>query len=487
MSSPGSLRGALDRAAAHTSHAWQWTAARVPGGKKVLWSLLGLLVLALVVWRAWPNTDTDRRGRFGPQSVAVAVAAKGDMQITLNALGTVTPLATVTVRPQVGGQLVKIAFTEGQVVKTGDLLAEIDPRPFQAALAQANGQLARDRANLDNAILDLKRQKGLLAANATSQQAYATQEALVGQLQGTVKADEANVQAAAINLGYTKVTSPVDGRVGLRQVDLGNTVSAGQTNGIVVVTQEQPISVLFTLPEDNVSDVLEKVNAGEKLVVQAYDRGQTKLLATGRLETIDNQIDTTTGTVKLRALFDNSDGELFPNQFVNIRLLVETRHNQTLIPVAAVQRGSDGTYVFVVSPEKEASVRAVTLGPADSTHVSILSGLKPGDTVVIDGADRLRDGAKVEIPNAAAPISAPSAAPAGAAGGTDDRAARRAKMAALLKQYCAADFEKYCPGAKPGTPESRTCMRENRDSFSDGCKGALKKMRRAFSGGGGGP
>lgn len=483
MSSPGSLRGALDRAAARTGRAWQWAAARVPGGRKVLWSVLALLVLALVVWRAWPSEDTSRR-RFGPQSVAVAVAQKGDMQITLNALGTVTPLATVTVRPQVGGQIVKIAFTEGQLVKTGDLLAVIDPRPFQAALAQANGQLARDRANLDNAILDLKRQKGLLAANATSQQAYATQQALVGQLQGTVKADEANVQAAAINLGYTQVTSPVDGRVGLRQVDIGNTVSAGQTTGIVVVTQEQPTSVLFTLPEDNISDILERVNAGEKLVVQAYDRGQTKLLATGRLETIDNQIDTTTGTVKLRALFDNGEGTLFPNQFVNVRLMVETRHNQTLIPVAAVQRGSDGTFVFVVSPDKEATVRAVTLGPADATNVSIASGLKPGDTVVIDGADRLRDGAKVEIPNVTKPIAAPSAAPAGAAG-ADDHAARRAKMAALLKQYCAADFEKYCPSAKPGTPEARTCMRENRDSFSDGCRNALKKMRRAFSGGGG--
>jgi multidrug efflux system membrane fusion protein len=455
-----------------------------PERRTLLWIVGGLVVLALVIWRAIPDASTDRSGRLGgAQSVAVARAVQGDLDITLNALGTVTPLATVTVRPQVGGQIVKIYFTEGQMVKAGTLLVEIDPRPFQAALDQAKGQLARDQASLANAILDLKRQKGLMAANATSQQAYATQQAQVGQLQGTVKSDEANVQAAAINLGFARVTSPVDGRVGLRQVDLGNTVSAGQTNGIVVVTQEEPISVLFTLPEDNVSDILEKVNAGAKLTVQAFDRGQTKLIATGTLATVDNQIDTTTGTVKLRAMFDNAKGELFPNQFVNVRLKLDTLHGQTLIPIAAVQRGSDGTYVFVVTPEKEAQIRNVTLGPSDATRVSIVKGLQPGDTVVVDGADRLRDGTKVEIPNVKTPIAAPSG---GAAGGEDAHAARRAKMAAILKQYCAADFAKYCPNAKPGTQDARMCMRENRDSFSDACRNALKKLRSSSGGGGSG-
>jgi multidrug efflux system membrane fusion protein len=487
MSSPGSPKRAYDAsiADAGSGSGGSWWSS-LTSGNRWIWILVGLILIGLVAWRVvWVASQSDKEGgRFGAggaQAVGVATAAAGDMDITLNALGTVTPLATVTVRPQVSGTIVKFYFTEGQMVKTGAVLAQIDPRPFQAALDQAKGTLARDVANLNNAIVDEKRFAQLNAQKAISEQQYATQVALVASDRGTVETDQANVQAAAINLGYARITSPVDGRVGIRQVDIGNIVSSGQTNGIVVVTQEEPISVLFSLPEDNITDVMAQTNAGNKLTVQAYDRGQTVLLATGTLATVDNQIDTTTGTVKARAMFDNTDGKLFPNQFVNVRLLVNTLRNQTLVPVAAVQRGAEGNYVFVVQPDKTVAQRTVTLGPGNATQASITQGLKPGDSVVVDGADRLRDGSKVLT---SAAISKPSAVGGGAAGSSDsDRAARRAKMAAVMKQYCSADLAKYCSG-KTG-PDQFMCIRENRDNFSDTCQAALKKMRRAGGGGGG--
>jgi multidrug efflux system membrane fusion protein len=486
MSSPDSLKAVLDTAWVRTDRAWRWGASRVPGGAKTLAIGLGLALLFLLLWAIRPATNaTSDAGRFGaggPQAVGVAKAINGDMDITLNALGTVTPLATVTVRPQVGGQLLKIAIQEGQMVKAGDVLALIDPRSFQAALNQALGQLARDRAALANARVDLQRFKALSDAKAISDQQYATQRALVQQDEGVVRSDQANVEAAAINLGYTRITSPVDGRVGLRQVDVGNTVQAGQSNGIVVVTQIQPISVLFSLPEDNIDAIMARIRAGALLKVYAYDRGQTRLLATGSLATVDNQIDTTTGTVKMRAQFDNTKSELFPNQFVNVRLLVDTERGRTLVPVAAVQRGSQGNFVFVVQTDKTVTMRTVSLGATDGTHTVILRGLRPGDLVVVDGADRLRDGAEVALPNVTAPLTQPSSAAPGV--GAGDRTARRAKMAEVLKKFCQADIAKYCSNLKPGSQELRMCIFQNRDSFSDSCQAELKKLRSGRSGGG---
>jgi multidrug efflux system membrane fusion protein len=458
---------------------------------RTLTVVVALAVLALVVW--WLVSDAKKsdlpRGMGGPQPVGVATAVKGPIDVTLNALGTVTPLATVSVRPQVSGQVVRFSFREGQMVKAGDVLAEIDPRTFQAQLDQAKGQLARDNAMLVNARIELKRQRTLMAANATSQQNVDNQTATVKQYEGTVTADAANVAAAQVNFGYTKVTAPVAGRAGIRQVDVGNFVSAGQTTPIVVVTQLQPISVVFTVPEDNIQAIVARFNSGEALQVDAYDRTQTVKLASGRLTAVDSYIDTTTGTVKLRALFDNDDGGLFPNQFVNVRLLVDTLQDQVVIPAAAVQRGASGTYVMVVNNDasdkskKVVSIRSVTLGVQQADRVAVTKGLLPGETVVTDGADRLRDGGEVTIIGNQKVTDVK--APAGAGAGLSD--AERAKRRAAMLQACGSDIKKYCDG-KTGR-EAMMCMREHRDDLSDTCKAEMKKMRRSGSGGGygGGP
>ena len=376
--------------------------ARIPGGPRTLWIVGGLILVFLFIWATWPGghsrTASGKYDANGPIPVAVAQARLGDVRVTLNALGAVTPLATVTVKPQVSGILQKIDFREGQLVRAGTVLAEIDPRPFQAALDQAKGALARDAAQYANAKIDLKRYQTLWAQQAISQQILATQEATVNTDAGTVVADKAAVEAAALNLDYCTIRSPVAGRVGLRQVDVGNYVQVGVTAEIVVVTELQPISVLFTLPEDNLSQLMQRVREGAALPADAYDRSQTTKLASGTLSTVDNEIDPTTGTVKIRAVFDNSDNALFPSQFVNVRLLVNTLHAQTTVPSPAIQHGASGDFVFVVRRGQTVNMRAVTLGPADGDNADVVKGVIPGEEVVVDGADRLRDGARVTIP-----------------------------------------------------------------------------------------
>jgi multidrug efflux system membrane fusion protein len=473
------------------SGAWdgvkQWNRA-YPRLSRVLWICLALLVVAGVVWLVYPPPQT--RGFGGPggpnniQSVGVAQATIAPINVTLNSLGTVTPLATATVRPQVSGLLTNLYFTEGQMVKRGDPLAQIDPRPYQAALDQVKGQLARDQANLANAKTDLARYQSLAAQNAISNQQLSTQAALVRSDTGLVTADEANVETAEINLGYTRIVSPIPGRVGLHQVDVGNIVSSGQTTGIVVVTELSPISVTFTVPEDQISAVMARLNSGASLSVDASDRSQTVVLATGKLATVDNVVDVTTGTVKMRALFDNTDGKLFPNQFVNIKLLVDTLQNQIVIPVPAVQRGTDGPYVFVVSPDKTVSQRNVTLGIQDGQKVAITQGLKAGDTVVVDGADRLRDGAEVNIPKGGGRIVQPSVVPNnGAGGGRGGNPAQRAARLAAITKACSADLAKYCAGQDPRT--ATRCLFQNQSSLSSDCAKAVTAGRGNRGGGGG--
>ncbi|MBB2918832.1 MdtA/MuxA family multidrug efflux RND transporter periplasmic adaptor subunit [Cupriavidus alkaliphilus] len=347
-------------------------------------------------------------GRAGmPRSpVVVATVAQRDMDVVLNGLGNVTPVSNVTVRAQVSGPLLKVLFREGQMVKAGDVLAEIDPRPFQAALDQAVGQLARDQALLQNARLDQQRYRTLLGQDSISKQQVDTQDALVRQYEGVVKTDQGNVANARLQLGYTRIVAPVSGRIGLRQVDPGNIVNTSDTNGIALITQIQPIAVMYTIPEDNLPSVLKKLNAGEKLPVQAWDRQVRNQLGEGELLTTDNQIDTTTGTVKLKAVFPNADGMLFPNQFVNVRTRVDTLRDATVIPVAAIQRGQQGTFVYTVDQASKVKVQVVELGPGDGTRTAVLKGLEPGQRVVVDGADRLKEGMTVETVDPAARAAA---------------------------------------------------------------------------------
>ena len=373
--------------------------------------ILVLLAGAGAIGHRWYEARTDKAaepatahrggGRHGgggdmPQAVGIATAVTGDMPVVLQGLGTVTPLATVTVKSQISGYLTLVKFREGQAVTAGDELAQIDSRPYEALLAQYQGQLARDQALLQNSKLDLQRYQTLNRQDSISKQNVDTQAALVKQNEGTVAADQALVDQQKLNIAYTHITSPVDGRVGLRQVDQGNYISAAST-AIVVVTQLHPISVIFTLPEDDVARVMRQVRAGAKLAVRAYDRGDAHQIATGTLDTVDNQIDTTTGTVKLRALFDNGDEELFPNQFVNAKLTVDTVRNSTLVPNAGLLQGTPGTYVYLMVGDGKVTVRPIKTGETDGTNTVVASGLNPGDRVVTDGTDRLKDGAPVRI------------------------------------------------------------------------------------------
>jgi multidrug efflux system membrane fusion protein len=344
-----------------------------------------------------------RAGQNGPVAIATATAVKGSIDVKIPALGTVTPLATVTVRTQITGVMQKVFFTEGQMVHQGDSVAQIDPRPYEAALQQAQGNLKRDQAMLADARLDLKRYEGLVKEDSIAQQQLDTQRALVDQNIGTVESDEGQVNTAKVNLVYTHITAPVTGRVGLRQVDPGNYVTPGDTNGIVLINQLQPITIIFPVPEDNVSALMKRIHDGSTLTVEAFDRTNTTKIADGKVLTVDNSIDVTTGTVKLRAQFENADGALFPNQFVNIALLQDVLKDQVIMPSSAVRRGAPNgvatTFVYVVDTGKQTvSVRPVTLGVVDGERVAVITGLAAGEVVVTEGGDRLRDGAAIQLP-----------------------------------------------------------------------------------------
>jgi len=382
--------------------------------------VLGLIVALIVAaWLLKPGASKAPGGRFGPAGapmpVAVAKAQAGPMPIIVNGLGTVTPITTVTVQSQISGQIVQIAFKEGQSLRKGDLLMLIDPRPYQVALEQAEGALARDRALLANARIDLDRYTTLFSQDSIAEQQLATQKSLVAQDEGTVKTDQAAIDAAKLNLVYCHITSPVDGRAGLQQVTLGNYVTPAEPNGLVVVTQLKPITVVFALPEDEIPPILDQMHAGKTLSVTAYDRAHVQQLATGTLQSLDSQIDTTTGTLKLKALFANPDEKLFPNQFVNIDLLVNTLQNAVLVPQSAVQRGAPGTYVYLVNAGQTVTVRKIVLGPGDANNIAVTSGLALGDTVVVDGADRLKEGAKILIRQGPGAKSGAASGNAGAA------------------------------------------------------------------------
>ncbi|MFZ0007759.1 MAG: efflux RND transporter periplasmic adaptor subunit [Steroidobacteraceae bacterium] len=363
--------------------------------------IVGVLVaIALLAWLLTPKATRPPAGRFaggGPMPVVAARAQSGDMPITLIGLGAVTPLATVTVQSQISGLIMQILFKEGQTVKTGAPLFLIDPRPYQVALEQAQGALVRDQALLDNAHIDLTRYQTLWKQDSIAEQQLATQKSLVLQDEGTVKTDQAQIDAQKLNLVYCHITSPIPGRVGLQQVNVGNYITPAEPNGLVVITQMKPITVVFTLAEDAIPDLMQQVHAGQTLAVTAWDRSNTHQLATGTLQSVDSQIDPTTGTVKLKAIFPNDNESLFPQQFVNVVLLLNTLHGATLIPQAGVQRGAPGTYVYVVGPDQTVSVRTVALGPGDANNVSIKQGLTPGELVVVDGADKLKDGAKILV------------------------------------------------------------------------------------------
>jgi len=385
-----------------------------PHGKlrRWLWLGAGLVVLAAVggyfVYRslapAPPSESQSASGRPGgppgpkqPTPIVAVPARTGEIDVYLTGLGTATPLRTVAVKARVTGQLMRVLFQEGQIVKEGQLLAEIDPRPFQVMLVQAEGQMARDQALLENARLDLERYKTLFKQDSVPKQQLDTQDALVRQYEGAVKMDQSQIDNARLQLVYARITAPISGRVGLRQVDPGNMVTGTEPNGLVVITQLQPISVVFSIPQDSVSAVMKRMQSADQLPVDAWDREQKTKLASGVLASVDNLVDPTTGTVKLKAEFANADNALFPNQFVNVRMKLDTLRDAIVIPSAAIQRGAQGMFVYAVKSDQTVTVRPVKLGPVDGQRVAVSEGLAPGEVVVIDGMDRLREGALVEV------------------------------------------------------------------------------------------
>lgn len=380
--------------------------------RRGLWIGAGILlviVAAVALSRPGKPGEGGRAGGKGrtaaPVPVVVAEAKIGAFPVYLTGLGTVTPLSTVTVRPRVDGQLVRVAFEEGQLVAAGDLLAEIDPRPFEVALTQAQGELARDEAILANAKLNLERSRNLVAQGLVAEQEVDTQAAAVAQAEGAVRTDRATVDGAKLNLTYTRITAPVAGRTGLRLVDTGNMVRASDPGGLVVLTQLDPVAVLFTLPEDSLQSVLQRLRGGAALPVEAWDRDLKNRLETGRLLTVDNQIDPTTGTVRLKAVFDNRRGILFPNQFVNVRLLLDTVRDAVIVPSAAIQRTTSGPVVYVVDASGTVAMRPVEIARSSGDSAVVTRGVAAGDSLVVDGVDKLQDGSKV-VPRQAGERSA---------------------------------------------------------------------------------
>jgi multidrug efflux system membrane fusion protein len=396
-------RPVQDKRPKRRSHLWIW--------------LLVLVALAVGIYLFWVRKPASTAGgsssgaaagKKGPGAIPVvaAKARKGSIPVFYTALGAVTPIYTVTIQSVVSGQLMAVLYKEGDIVHKGDPLIEIDPRPFQVQLTQAEGQLVRDQALLANAKIDLTRYQTLLAQNAVPEQQLATQQALVTQDEGIVKTDQGVIDSAKLNIVYSHITAPITGRIGLRLVDPGNIVQTGNTNGLLVITQIDPISVIFPIPEDQLPVVQQKLLAGQHLQTEAYDRSSNNKLATGVLATLDNQIDPTTGTLKLRATFDNKRNALFPNQFVNVRLLVQLKQGVTLIPTATIQRNSQSTYVFLVKPDSTVTVRPITLGTTEGEDSEVTAGLVPGDAIVMTGVDKLQEGTKVS-PHFTTPGSAP--------------------------------------------------------------------------------
>jgi membrane fusion protein, multidrug efflux system len=383
------------------------------------WAVIGAAVaiaVAIVVYRSVtfvsqpPQQQGRRRFQEGNnQPVGVARIDRGDIRLSLRALGAVTPLATVTVTSQISGYLMSVAFKEGQLVKKGQLLAQIDPRPYEVALEQDEAQLARDEATLKQAQMDLTRYETLSGQQSIARQTYEDQVWTVKQDQGTVAFDKAQIKAQQLNLTYCRIVAPTDGRVGLRQVDPGNYLQTGSSTGIVVLTVLKPTTVEFAVPEDSVPPVMERVHAGALLPVTAFDRANVTQLAVGQLAAVDTQVNNTTGTVMLRANFDNSDEKLFPSQFVNVVMLLDTLKDVVRVPARAVQRGAPGSYVYLVDAQNTVAVHPIKLGEQDGDFFAVVAGLSPGDVVVTDGADRLRDGAKVSIPNPSATPATPAA------------------------------------------------------------------------------
>jgi membrane fusion protein, multidrug efflux system len=400
--------------------------AKSPRQRLLRWTLIGVAVAAIVaviIYQAvtFVSQPQQRRGRFldgGNQPVGVARIRRGDIRLSIRALGAVTPLTTVTVNSQISGLLMSVGFKEGQLVHKGQFLAQIDPRPYQVALEQDEASLARDDATLKQAQMDLTRYQTLVQQVSISRQTYEDQVWIVKQDQGTVDSDKAQIKAQQLNLIYCHIVAPSDGRVGLRLVDPGNYVQAGSSTGIVVLTLLKPTTVEFAVPEDSLPQIMARVHAGARLPVTAFDRANVIQLAAGEFAAIDTQVNTTTGTVMLRANFDNPDESLFPSQFVNVAMLLDTLQDVVTVPVAAVQRGAPGTYVYLVNQDNTVAVHTITLGPQDGDLFAVESGLSPGDRVVTDGADRLRDGAKVTIPDNTHPQGAGAGKRAGGWKGT---------------------------------------------------------------------